>query len=209
MSTLLIHQLYAAFAPWLILSFLLLGRNPHLSQTRIIVSPLLALGLLLIPIAGWNGFAWSRDIEMNPSFTLTALLSIGLCKRIGGLSLLRSCDWKTACTFGSIAAIVLYPLGLGLTPFDSYPWGWEPLLPVITALIASALLLQGNRFGIILLLPLGGFFLHLQESHNFWDALVDPIYTGFALIAMIFMTTRAGIARFTSRQTPQSALPQS
>ena len=75
-------------------------------------------------------------------------------------------------------------MGLGITSIDSYAWGWEPFLPLSIALIAALLLLRGNRFGIILLLPLAGFLIDLQESSNFWDALIDPFYAGFSLIVV-------------------------
>ena len=185
MSPDLIHQHYAGMAPWLALSLLFLGRNPYLSRTRIIGSLLLAFFLLRIPVAGWNGFAWFQTLEMNPSFTLTGLLAVALGQRLSGKKLFRSRDWRAAWICGSAAALVLYPMGLGLTPIDPYSWGWKPVLPIVLALVASILLLGGNRFGILLLLPLGGFLLRLQESCNFWDAAIDPIYAIVSLLVLI------------------------
>ena len=75
-------------------------------------------------------------------------------------------------------------MGLGLTSIDPYAWGWGPGLPLATALCASIFLLRGNRFGIILILPLLGSLLHLQESANLWDALIDSCYAGTALLAV-------------------------
>jgi hypothetical protein len=192
MSSPLIHQLYAGIAPWAALSLLLLGRNPYLSRQRIIGSLLLAFFALRIQveIGGvnyWSLFAWCRTLEMNPSFTLTGLLSIALWQRISGRKIFRAEDWSAAWVFGAIAALILYPMGLGLTSIDPYTWGWERSLLMVTALIAGVLLLAGNRFGILLLLPLGGFLLHLQESANFWDALIDPFYGAASLIACAHM----------------------
>jgi hypothetical protein len=183
MSTLLVHELYAALAPWAALALLLLGRNPYLSRQRIIGSLLLAFFLLRIPIGGWPLFAWCRTLEMNPSFTLTGLLIVGLWQRLSGRKIFRAQDWSAAWIFGATAALILYPMGLGLTAIDSYTWGWGKFLPLTEALVAVILLIAGNRFGILLLLPLSGFLLHLQESANFWDAVIDPFYGGFALIS--------------------------
>lgn len=185
MSQQVIHHLYAALAPWLALSLLILGRNPHLSRTRIIGSLLLAFFLLRIPIEGWSGFTWVRMLEPNPSFALTGLLGFALWGRITQKKLFRAQDWSAAWVFGAGLALLLYPMALGLTSIDPYTWGWGPILPILTALAASLLLLAGNRFGILLLLPLGGFLLHLQESSNFWDALIDPFYGGLSLIAVV------------------------
>jgi hypothetical protein len=192
MSATLTHQLYAALAPWAALSLLLLGRNPYLSRQRIIGSLVLAFFLLRIqPEFGgtnyWSLFAWCRTLEMNPSFTLTGLLGIALWQRISGRKILRREDWSAAWIFGAIAALILYPMGLGLTSIDPYSWGWDRSLPLAAALIAGLLLLAGNRFGILLLLSLGGFLLHLQESANFWDALIDPFYGFVSLIVSVWI----------------------
>ena len=183
MNTEIIHYLYAALAPWMALSLIILGRNPYLSRTRIIGSLMLAFFLLRIPIEGWSSFAWIRVLETNPSFTLTGLLAVALLQRVSGRKIFRSADWSAAWIFGALASLVLYPMGLGLTSIDPYTWGWGPVLPVATALCATIFLLRGNRFGILLLLPGTGFLLHLQESTNFWDALIDPFYGGLSLIA--------------------------
>jgi hypothetical protein len=190
MSALLVHQFYAALAPWAALSLLLLGRNPYLSRQRIIGSLLLAFFLLRIPVGGWPLFAWCRTLEMNPSFILTGLLAVALWQRLSGRKFFRVQDWSAAWIFGAAAALILYPMGLGLTAIDSYTWGWERFLPLGTALVALLLLIAGNRFGILLLLPLSGFLLPLQESANFWDAVIDPFYGGFALIASSWILLR-------------------
>ena len=186
----LTHQIYAGLAPWFALSLLLLGRSPHPSRTRIIGSLLLGFFLLRIPVGGWHPFAWIRVLEPNPSFTLTALLTVALWQRISYGKFFSVQDWNAAWLFGGLAALALYPMGLGLTSFDPFVWGWGAFLPIATALFASILLLRGNRFGIILLLTPAGFLLHLQESQNFWNAVIDPFYAGFSLIAGAVLLSR-------------------
>lgn len=189
MSRELSQQLYAGLAPWLALALLLLGRNPYLSRARIIAALLLALILLSIPVpsTGWNGFAWIRVLEPNPCFTLTALLGIALWERISRKRLFRPADWNAAWIFGTASALLLYPMGLGLTSLDPYGWGWGPHIPILIAVAAAMLTLRGSRFGILLLLPFVGFLLHLQESTNFWDALIDPFYAIFSILACLVL----------------------
>ena len=204
MSRELSQQLYAGLAPWLALSLLLLGRNPFLSRVRIIAALLLALILpgIPVPLTGWNGFAWVRVLEPNPSFTLTALLGIALWGRISGKRLFRPEDWKTAWIFGAASALLLYPMGLGLTSLDPYSWGWWPRIPILVALAAAMLILRGSRFGILLLLPFAGFLIGLQESTNFWDAVIDPFYAIFSILALIAATAsrRTKSVALTSRE---------
>jgi len=63
-------------------------------------------------------------------------------------------------------------------------------LPISTAVVASGLLIAGNRFGMILLLPLLGSLFHLQESANFWDALMDPLYGATSLGVVSYLLWR-------------------
>jgi len=185
MNTGIIHDLYEAFAPWLALALILLGRNPHLSRTRIAGSLLLAFFLFRISFDGWHLFAWMRLLEPNPSFTLSALLALALFQRISRKKLFRPADWTAAWIVGAGLALLLYPMGLGLTSHDPYCWGWGPGLPLLIAVVAALLLLRGNRFGIVLLFPFIGSLLHLQESSNFWDAVIDPFYAIFSLLAVV------------------------
>jgi len=183
MSSLLIHQIYAAVAPWVGLALLFIGRNPHPGLRRIIAAVLLAsLVLFVIPISGWTLAAWLRVLEPNPSVGLTVLLLIALTSRLTGLPLFRRQDWNAAWIFGAVAALVLYPMGLGLTGIDPYTWGWGSVLPLTVTASTTLLLLRGNRFGIVLLLPFAGWVLGIQESTNFWNTLVDPFYGAAALI---------------------------
>jgi hypothetical protein len=195
MSALLLHQLYAGIAPWSALSLLLMGRNPYLSRGRIIMALLLSFGLLRlqVEIGGsnlWYLFAWIRVLEPNPSLTLTGLLLVALVSRLSGKSLFRQEDWRAAWIFGAIASLVLYPMGLGLTGIDPYAWGWERSLPLMSAGIATLLLLRGNRFGMVLILPFAGSILGVQESRNFWDALLDPFYAAVSLVMTAYLMIR-------------------
>jgi hypothetical protein len=49
------------------------------------------------------------------------------------------------------------------------------------------LILRGSRFGIVLLLPFAGFLIGLQESTNFWDAVIDPFYAIFSILACLVL----------------------
>lgn len=196
MNALLLHQLYGAIAPWAALSLACIGRNPHPGIRRKVASLLLsALLLLVVPINGWHAASWLRVLEPNPSFTLTALLLVALVSRLSGRKLFRREDWRAAWVFGAAASLILYPMGLGLTAIDPYAWGWERSLPLMSAGIASLLLLRGNRFGALLLLPPAGWLLGLQESTNLWDALIDPIFGGISLIVVLCLMARITLHR--------------
>jgi hypothetical protein len=191
MSALLIHQFYAAVAPTAGLALLLIGRNPHPGLRRKIAAFLLAIMVLfVIPFGGWSIAAWLRVLEPNPSISLTVLLLLALASRLAGQAWFRQQDWNAAWIFGAVAALVLYPMGLGLTRIDPYAWGWGPGLPLAVAAISTLLLLQGNRYGVLLLLPFAGWLLGIQESTNFWNAIVDPFFGAASLVLTANFTIR-------------------
>jgi hypothetical protein len=67
--------------------------------------------------------------------------------------------------------------------------GRKPLEPERQHAVAAAMLiLRGSRFGILLLLPFAGFLIGLQESTNFWDAVIDPFFAIFSILAVIATT---------------------
>lgn len=202
-----LHLIYASLAPGLALALLLLGRNPHLTRQRIVISLLLAPAILFIPIAQFAVARWIALLEPNPSVTLTVLLLIALIARAGGPRFFRPQDWRAAWLFGSMASLILYPTALGLTKFDAYTLGWSPLLPLATAAVTTIFLLKQNRFGIFLLLALWGMVVHPMESTNAWDCLIDPCYAIFSLVATIILFVRYKISTGHSGSARRNALP--
>jgi hypothetical protein len=180
-----LQELYAGLLPWLALSLLLMGRNPYPSPTRFLFSLILSVLVLEIPVAGWSLFAWCRTLEINPSLTFTGLLAITAAGKLLRKRIFRTEDWKAAWITGAVASILLYPMALGLSRLDPYLLGWRWMLPVLIALTATILLIRGNRFGMILTLPLAGSLLHLEESTNLWDYLIDPFYEMTSLLFII------------------------
>ena len=107
----------------------------------------------------------------------------GVWERVFERSLLAEREWTTAWSFGAIGGLALYPMALGLGSFDPYEWGWpfSPLFVVIGALTVL-LIWKQNRFGVLLVLAAVAFQLHLLESTNYWDYLLDPIYSLVSIV---------------------------
>ncbi|MFM8809421.1 MAG: hypothetical protein ACKOJB_11070, partial [Chthoniobacterales bacterium] len=81
--------------------------------------------------------------------------------------------------------------------FDSYAFGWPWLdsavslaLFGIVALTSALLVYRGNRFGWVLVLSSVAYLFRTQESQNFWDYLVDPLYAALSLLACLAMLVR-------------------
>jgi hypothetical protein len=141
----------------------------------------------------WLGF-WIKSLAPNASIPMAGLLLAAILGRASNKSVFRPADWKAAWIFGAAASLVLYPSALGLGAFDTYSLGWPWLFHSVSIAlfagvgVASALLLWfGNRFGYLLLLASLGYLAGFQESTNFWDYILDPLFGAVSLVALIAM----------------------
>lgn len=165
----------------------------------LLFSALGAALLLIVPILGHPARYWVAALAANVSVPLVALLVASIAARAGMTPLFRAREWRACWIFGAVAAFVLYPsaLGLGLRNFDSYALGWPWLdsavslaLFGIVALTSALLVYRGNRFGWVLVLSSVAYLFRIQESQNFWDYLVDPLYAALSLLACLAMLVR-------------------
>jgi hypothetical protein len=145
---------------------------------------LLLLFGLLVPINGFSVAQWLRSVVGDLSvLTLLVFLNI-LMQRLFNFSLLGASSRKLLLVGVVIIGVVFYPLALGLTAYDPYQLGYSPIL-LSVLLISTSLLawLRSHRdLAVILLLPLIAYNLHLLESTNLWEYLLDPVLLIYALV---------------------------
>ena len=92
---------------------------------------------------------------------------------------------------------MLYPLALGLTPWDPYDLGYRPVLLacllfplILAAVIRERYLVAGSLMAAIL-----AFSLSLLESSNLWDYLLDPCLAVYTLSAGARLVLRTLVSR--------------
>ena len=165
----------------------------------LLFSALGAALLLIVPILGHPARYWVAALAGNVSVPLVALLVASIAARAGLSPLFRARERRACWIFGAVAAFVLYPsaLGLGLRNFDSYALGWPWLDSAVSlalfgavALTSALLVFRGNRFGWVLVLASVAYLFRIQESQNFWDYLVDPLYAAVSLVACAVLIGR-------------------
>jgi len=139
--------------------------------------PVAAGALSLVPINGLPLGRWLHGFSLNLSLPCLALLLDYTLSPLLSRPLLDDRGRRTGIFCGLIAGLLLYPLALGLGPFDPYVLGWcSPGVAAAAAGLGSVLLLQKNRFGIVLLAAGAAWQIGCLESTNAWDYLVDPVY---------------------------------
>jgi hypothetical protein len=86
----------------------------------------------------------------------------------------------------AIVAIAFYPFALGMSMFDPYAWGYGSNAFLIGVLVFTVLLgLAGWLKGIwIIGFAVIAWSLHLHESSNLWDYLLDPALAIWSLISL-------------------------
>lgn len=152
--------------------------------------PTIVLGVIsaitvITPLRGLPLGRWLISLNGNFSIPLTAILMSKVLENGTGIVLLDRKTLSSTWIFGLGAGILLYPMALGLGGLDPYRFGWGfSWLFVFLLVTTLVLLFLKNRLGIILMACVLCYDLHLLESQNMWDYLVDPFFVIASGIAL-------------------------
>lgn len=167
-----------------VLLTLLAGRFVQDMRKRKIVVAVLLLLCMLVPLNGLTVAQWLRSVVGDMSvLTLLILLNI-LAKRLILFNIINDLQ-LTVLLFGVVlTGVVFYPLALGSGSFDPYQLGYAPLwMSMVLVFLSLVSWFNGSRdLALVLLLPLLAFNLHLLESANLWDYLLDPVLFIYAIV---------------------------
>jgi hypothetical protein len=140
--------------------------------------------VMLLPLEGLPLAAYVRGMIGDLSITSLLLLGMVAARRCGLMQVDATAS-PVVWVLLALAACVLYPLALGLTPVDPYRWGYgEPafLLALLVIAVAGNLVHQplvASAIALAVLAWTGGWY----ESSNLWDYLIDPLLSIYALVA--------------------------
>jgi hypothetical protein len=177
-----------------------LGKNVSGWISMLLIA--LASGVLVVlPIGGLLGGRWLTTLFPNPSIPLTALLFSRTVKHSFQIKLLDSKALHTCRLLSLLAGVALYPMALGAGLFDPYSAGWHfSWLFVLLLVITLGLLFSKNRFSIVLLATILAYNLHLLESSNLWDYLIDPVLVLISVGASISQIAKHGFKALSAKQ---------
>ncbi len=205
-------RIWSAICPWLAIVWCLIWIAMSLrvrlrGWALLAVTCAMGILILLVPVQGLAVARWIAGFNANFSVPLTGLLALSIFERAFERSLLSEHEWMTAWGFGAIGGLALYPMALGLGSFDPYGWGWpfSPLF-IVVGVVTAWLLWRSNRFGILMLAAAAAFQLRVLESTNYWDYLLDPIYSLVALgwCARWLASTRSSRTKRYSNTLPRN-----
>jgi len=142
-----------------------------------IVIGCIAAGVAVVPVEGLPLGRWLISFNANFSIPLTVALLVRAVRIFFGIRLLDDRAIVAGWIFSLVAGAGLYPMALGLTPWDPYSAGWGfSWLFVLMLLLTTVLLVLKNRFAWVLMAAILAYDLRLLESTNLWDYVVDPLW---------------------------------
>lgn len=152
-----------------------------------------AFVVLLIPIGPLPPAAYLRGITGDVSITTLVLLGEGAlgtwCRSMRPDPRQRQLLWLVL----AFAAVVFYPMALGLGTFDPYRMGYGNGV-FLAALLLLALVSWYLNFAFVALcvtLATAGWTVGWYESDNLWDYLLDPFLSVYAILASMAFGARA------------------
>ncbi len=147
----------------------------------------------LIPFGGLPAAGYVRGIVGDLSVTTVLLLLRGLLRPVLGWAAIDARSRLALEILVAVGGLVLYPLALGLGPFDPYhlgyanPWFLGCLLALAVAAGFGRLTLVTWCLALaVLAWAVGGY-----ESRNLWDYLVDPLVATWGLGALLLRGAQA------------------
>ncbi len=172
-----------------LLLVVLLLRVPRIA----VLPPLRRAGLLIaavalasVPLWGVSLAGFVRGISGDLSMTTVAFLLLALLHAFLGQPLVDERNRIGALQVVALAALLFYPLALGLGMFDPYRLGYGSLwlVAALLALAAWASLRQSTLLAICIALAVAAWSVGWYESTNLWDYLLDPWLALYAFAAL-------------------------
>jgi hypothetical protein len=147
----------------------------------------------LVPFGGLPAAGHVRGIVGDLSVTTVVLLLRGLLRPVFAWAPIGARSRLALEILVAAGGLVLYPLALGLGPFDPYrlgyadPWFLGCLLALAVAAGLGRLTLVTWCLALaVLAWAVGGY-----ESRNLWDYLVDPLVAAWGLGALLLRGAQA------------------
>lgn len=173
----------------------------------------LILCVLLLPIEDLPSWYYLRAVIGDLSLSTTLICAWFLWNSYQGRFQNRdkalqqekiALDWLSLCGIFTLLGILLYPLALGWSSYDTYGLGYYHwfLTALVSLLAIFFYVRQKSFFAFLFASILIGYALNLLESTNLWDYLIDPLlflYCVFHLLKVLMLKLLSPLKRRTNR----------
>lgn len=143
----------------------------------------------LVPLVPFKGLTLAEypGSAFGPlSITTLLLLGCGLWSQLTNRVCLRPRERQTLFIGIAISGLILYPATFGLATFDPYQLGFGSSAFILALLFVTlySIVTKSIATAIIIIAAAIAFDLHLLESGNLWDYLIDPFITVYVLVVL-------------------------
>ena len=168
-------------------SLLLLPGIARLTKSHLAILLGALFVLMLIPFGGMPLAAYVRGVTGDLSITTMILLWSAMLRPWFGCVAVETKHRFALLILIALAALVLYPMALGLGTYDPYRLGYgNPQLIVVLLLLAlAAWFRRSSLIALCIALAVLAWAVGWYESDNLWDYLLDPFVAIYALAAII------------------------
>lgn len=185
-------SVWQAHLSFVLLGFVLLSLLRVTTPWRPWLLPVLVV-VSFIPVNELPLAAYVRSFTDDLAISTLVLLAwVSLC-RLGVVQPLKHPQKVQVLLLFGALSLALYPATMGLTYFDPYRWGFNPRPMIVLVGMAALLMLWLRNTLAVWMLAAGtlAFALRLKASENYWDYLIDPLLTGYCLVAGLWMLALA------------------
>lgn len=161
-----------------------------------------AIMIVSIPLWGVSAAGFVRGMTGDLSISTLVLLALASARSFSGKALVDDQDRLAMLTTILIAAVLFYPLALGLGMFDPYRLGYGNLwfLAALLGLAVWAGLRHSTLLALCIALAVAAWSAGWYESPNLWDYLLDPWLAIYALVVQL----KTGLSRWRGNRHARS-----
>ena len=140
-------------------------------------------GATLIPFGGLPLAAYVRGVIGDLSITSLVLLMLSILRPLLGWHQPDTQSRFVLQILIVLAAVMLYPMALGMGLFDPYRLGYGNLwfVGVLLTVALAACFRQANVVAFCIALAVFAWSIGWYESNNLWDYLLDPLVAIYAI----------------------------
>lgn len=162
-------------------------RQPRFNRKVVTIVMFAMMALAATPILGLPVVGYIRAGIGDLSITSMIMLCLFIASAYAGKPYMGKTDKHWLAYAILLCALIVYPLGLGLTLIDTYALGYGSILLFAPLLAAAIYLLWQQRYLLltILLAGISAYLLNLLNSTNLWDYLFDPWIFFVALFRIV------------------------
>jgi len=171
----------------LIATPLVFFRQPRHSRRLVSIIIVVMMIVAAIPVYDLPVVAYIRAVVTDLSITSMLLLTFFIATAYTGKQYICNQDKNQLSILILLAALLVYPFGLGLGMWDSYALGFGNIWLYSALLIISFYFFMRQRMLLMYIILAGcaAYLFSLLASQNLWDYLIDPLLVIYTVTTVI------------------------